>query len=204
MSLKRLVEGVIDSSVRQFDPQKTQSYDHWDRELGAVESRILQSATEADRSLLADVRAERIRIAFEAQRLDVVLSRTEDFMRDFSIADPNSSVVGLFRIHALHAVGDHEAEIRDGLRLAAEPTFIGGEYIYLLANLAARHPGSLQADKALWQKLRTSVDLLRAQNYTTLPAVAGDSDQVEEIAIWTAAELRRANRELQDAILQSR
>lgn len=203
MNLRQLVESVIDSSIRQFD-RSVQSYDRWDRELRDVEDKILQSATEVDISLLADVRAQRIGIAFAVQRFDVVLSQSEAFMRKFSFADPNYSVVGFSRMHALHAVGDHETEIRESLRLAAEPTFMGGEYVNLLANLATLHPGSLQADEALWQKLKISVDLLRAQDYSTLPPVAGSVDQLERIAISTAAELRRTNRELEEAILQSR
>lgn len=201
MNLKELVDKTIDAAIRGFDPQDRDSYDRWDLKLRHVEDSLRNTTSERDPLLLASLCAERIRIAFEAEKFHLVIRRTADYLRDFSATTPSFSFVASLRASALHAIGAHEEEVREVLQTATEPELRGSEYVYLLASLSERHPGCLPADEDLWQKLRQSIDDLRAQGYETLPQAVGGPMQLEEMAGRVADELRRVNKGRGEALL---
>lgn len=201
MDLRRLVERAIDSAIRGFDPEDPGSYDRWDLELGRAEATLRNSTTELDPLLLSSVCAERIRIASEAGRYELVIEQTAHFLQEFPTSVPSFSLVASLRLLALHAVGSHNEEVRDGLEIARSPELQGSEYVALLSILGKRHPGCLPADEDLWQKLQRAVDDLRSQGYKTLSRAMGSSIQLEETAGRVSEELRRVNRERGEALL---
>ncbi len=200
MDLKNLVERTIDSTIRGFDPEDRTSYERWDLELKHAED-SLRAASELDSLLLASVCAERIRIAFEVAKFDVVIELTAQFLHDFPGTDPSYSVVALWRGSALHAAGDHEEEVREILQIARKPELHGSEYVHLLASLSKRHPGCLPADEDLWQKLKQTIDGLHALGYDTLPRAVNGPMHLEELAGRVTDELRRVNRARGEALL---
>lgn len=201
VGLKRLVERVVDSAIRGFDPEDPGSYDKWDLELGRVEDSLRSLAAELDPLLLPAVCAERIRIASEAGKSELVSERSAHFLREFPASVPSFSWVASLRLRALHAAEAHKEEVREGLGFARAPELQGGEYVYLLSGLCKRHPGCLPVDEDLWQKLQRSIDDLRAQGYDTLPRAVGSPVQLEEAVSLVAEELRRVNRERGEALL---
>lgn len=201
--LKGLVDEVIDSVISGFDPEEPGGFERWDSELQVVEDSVRSSLSKLDPLVLPSVCAQRIGIAAEAGKTDLVSERSARFLCEFSRTVPSFSWVALLRLDALHALGRHTEEINEGLQIAREPELHGGEYITLLSSLAKRHPGCLPADKALWQKLQRSLGDLRAQGYKTLPRASDGPIQLEETAGRVADELRRVNRKRGEALLRA-
>jgi hypothetical protein len=201
MDPKKLAESAIDATIRGFDPEDRNSYEGWDRELKHAEDSLRSSASELDPLLLASVRAERIRIAFEVGRFGLVLEMTDEFLLIFPATFPSFSLVASLRTSALHATGAHEEEIREALQLARKPELRGSEYVHLLASLSKRHPGCLPIEEDLWRKLEQAIHDLRAQGYDMLPHPVNGPSQLEEMAGRVADELRRVNWERGESLL---
>jgi hypothetical protein len=203
VDLKALVEATIDSVIRGFDPDDPGSYERWDPELERVEVSLRNSAAKLDPLLLPSVCAERIRIASEAGKPSVVAERSARFLSEFPATVPSFSWVTSLRLDALHGLGDHEEEVRDGLDAARKPELRGGEYVLLLSSLCRRHPGCLPLDEGLWRKLQRAVADLRAVGYGALSGAAGGPAQLEQAVCRIADELRRVNRERGEALLSA-
>lgn len=197
-----LVDKAIDEAIRTFDPDEPSSFDRWNDELKHLEALLREEASlPGSHDLLATVQAKRMALAFEIGRLDLVLDQSSQFVLTVSAAHPSFSNVAILRSLSLHAADAHISEIQEVLAIARRPEIKGGEYVSLLAGLGKRHPGSLPADEDLWQKLQRSIDGLRALGYDTLPQAVEGPEQLERIAVRVADELRRVNREREDALL---
>jgi hypothetical protein len=203
VDLRRLVETAIDSAIRGFDPEDPGSYDRWDLELERVEDKLRRSTSELDPLLLSSVCAERIRIASEARKYELVSEQTAHFLREFPASVSSFSFVASLRLLALHALGEHKDEVREGLEIARSPELQGSEYVALLSILGTRHPGCLPPDEELWQKLQRAVDALRAQGYKSLSRAVGSPMQLEDTAGRVSEELRRVNREHGESLLST-
>lgn len=203
MDLERLVDQTVDSVIRGFRAEDPGSYDRWDKELERVENLLRGSEFSSAPFLLSSVVAERIRIASEARLYGLVVDLSDHYLNEFGVSAPSFSLVVSWRSEALHALDRHGEEIREGLDAARKPELDGGEYIYLLSSLGARHPGCLPADQGLWMKLRRCRDSLCAQGFHTLPRVDGEATQIEDTVLRIARELRKVNRETGESILDS-
>jgi hypothetical protein len=201
MDVIELAERAIDSSIRGFNPQNSDSYYTLDRELKSAED-ALRDMPEADLRALVSVRAERIRIASEVGRFGFVLEETANLLYDFPPSTPVFFIVTARRLMALHETGRHEEEIQEALQYAAIPELRGSEYLYLLADLSRRHPGRLPADDDLWLKLEESIETLRALGYDTLPQTTAGPAHLEQLAVSAANELGRINWERGEALLR--
>jgi hypothetical protein len=199
--LARLVEDTIDAAIRSFYSGEGDNYIFWDSELQHLESILHEADLNPElQALLASVRAQRIFLAFDVSKHDLVLELTDQFVRDVPVGHPSFSSVASLRARCLHSIGAHEKEMREILELARKPEIQDGEYISLLEHLAKRHPGSIPQDNELVTKMQKAIAALRALGYETLPGDSGEIE-LERLALEAASELRRVNREKGEALL---
>jgi hypothetical protein len=200
--LTACVQAAIDASIRSFQPGDEESFAFWDTELEKAESLFTTSELNAEkRSLLSSLRAQRIHLAFEMERHDVVLRSSADFIRDVPASHPSFLGVAIIRAHALHLMGAHEEEIREILDLARKPELQVGDLISLLTPIAKAHPGSIPNDALLRNRMEEAISRLRTMdNYESLPAMA-DNISLEEAVLWVSGEVRRINRKLTEALI---
>lgn len=196
-----LVDKAIDSTIRGFNPDEPSSFDRWDRELQEVEELLRDKTPPGKQDLLAAVEAQRIVLAYEIGRFDLVLDRSSRFVLTYPASHPSFSNVAVLRMRSLHSTGAHEAEIQETLAIARRPEIKGGEYVSLLENLGVRHPGSIPSDEQLSAKLIEAISALNAQGYKIAPPIASGKTRLDEVAILVARELRRVNRAKSEELL---
>lgn len=202
MDIAAAVGRAIHFSICNFDPEDQGSYNICNRELNQVESQLTGETSAAALPLLADIGAERIRIAYEAGKFELVLEQSAAFLQRFPPAMPGYFGVASLRMQALHEAAEHELEIQEALKLAKNPELTGSEYVYLIAALAKRHPCSLPVDDLLWKKLVQASKALQIQEFGLATQASGDNpEQLEEKAAAIADELYRRNRARGDEIL---
>jgi hypothetical protein len=199
--LTALVDRAIDSTIRRFNPDEPSSFDRWDKELESVEELLHDTASPSMQDLLATVQAQRIVLAYEIGRFDLVVGRSSRFVLVYPASHPSFSSVTVLRMRALHSTGAHEAEIHETLAIARRPEIKAGEYVSLLENLGARHPSSIPSDEQLSAKLMEAISALNAQGYEIVPPIASGKMRVAETAMRVASELRRANRAKAEELL---
>jgi hypothetical protein len=202
--LADLAERTIDETIRSFNPGDRGSFDHWDGELQRVEEAILNDERLPERqALLASIRSQRIDLAVDVEDWGSVAERSAQFVHDFPPNVPNFFSVVTLRARALHKTGSHELEIEESLMFARLEEIKGSEYVLLLDNLSARHPGRIPSEEGLWSKMRSTVSMLREAGYSTLIEVIDDSMSLELVAQGVARELRRVNRAKGEELLAS-
>jgi|SRR5215217_5487186 len=192
--LKALVEQTVDATIRSFNPDDLQSYDHWDAELRRLEDLLVEATFLPEQQIfLALVRAQRIGMAYDLGKVDLVLEQSTQFVRSFPASFPSFFLVATLRARALHITGAHEEELEEILRLVMKPEIHGSEFIFLLENLAKRHPGSLPSDELLAAKMREAISALREQGYDILSPGDVFESQLEQTALRVASEIRQEN-----------
>ena len=145
--LKALVEKALKDSILSFNRNVQGSFETWDAELERVERLVvLERASAGREDWLASIRAERIRLAWEVGKSDLLLERSQRFLQDSPPRVASYGTVVEVRARALHEAGAHGEERTLVLEAAAEPEIRGSEYVSLLAGLARRHAGSIPPD----------------------------------------------------------
>lgn len=198
-----LVENTIDAAIRSFSPGDEGSYAHWDSELQRLESRLSDFlSTPEGQHGFASVRAQRIAMAFDTSKYELVLELSGQFVHDVPIDHPSFFTVASLRACCLHRVGAHGEEVQEILELVRKAEVQNHEYISYLKHLATMHPGSIPQDQELVEKMWKAIAELRALGYDTLPTPE-ESEQtgLEQLAVETWSELRRVNREKGEALL---
>jgi hypothetical protein len=199
--VKALVDRAIDSTIRGFNPDEPSSFERWDKELQELEDLLRDKTSSGKQDLLATVQGQRIALAYEIGRFDLVLDRSSRFVLAYPASHPSFSNVAVLRMRALHSTGAHKAEIYETLAIARRPEIKGGEYVSLLENLGVRHPGSIPSDEQLSAKLMEAISELNAQGYEITLPIASGKTQLDETAMRVASELRRANRAKSEELL---
>lgn len=201
-SFEEVVERTIDWVIRSFRPDEPATFDDCDSELRRVED--LLSAVDADSSahdLLGKIRAARIFLAADIGDAEEVVRKSGDFLERFPSSSLDSCNVRVLRLRALHALGQHSDELREGLDAAKDPEVRDWDFVLLLEGIAKRHPGSLGSEVVLQEKMTETLRKLDEEGYANLPS----SDQVrvgfEQAVLDTAAEYRRVSEERTMAIL---
>jgi hypothetical protein len=200
--LAQLTERTIDSAIRAFDFRDENSYSNWDGELHRVEALLIAApAIPRHPHLLASIRAQRIRLAFQTKKFERVLELSALTLSESPPDDPDLATVVIYRARSLHALCMHTEEIGEVLATARTYNADDGEFIYLLLHLAKNHPGSIPQERDLLDKLRATIAALRADLYESLPDVSSESE-IEETVLRVAKEMQRVSREMTEAILR--
>lgn len=199
-NIAAVAEQAIDETIRFYVPGDPDSFNRWNAELERVEDFLVSVEPSPDqRGLLASVRARRIDMAYDVDKLDLVLLWSAQFLQEVPATHSSFFVTVLLRLRALHRTGAHEEEVQTCLEVVRRPEVRGSEYVYLLEHLSHLHPGNISADKALAAKMQEAIDALSAQGYS-LPENSHDGD-LEQIAIRIANDLRKANRARGESLL---
>lgn len=198
--LERLVEINLDHVIRNFDPGSSESYRRCDVGLQELERRLGDLQVDSSH-LLARVLAQRISLASAAGETGLVLKVGARFLHSYEPSLPSYSVVAPLYARALHMAGEHEQESSFVYNLVRLSEVRGSDFLYLLENLARRHPGSLSDQITLLPKLKEEIESLREESCQSLPETSGQLIDLEQLVLAAAAELRRANRARAEALL---
>jgi hypothetical protein len=200
--LGELVKKALDGSIRSFHPKAPGAFETWDGELERVERLVVQAPSSAGgERWLEEIRAQRILLAWEVGRNDLVLERSQRFLRDFPPAVPSYGSVVALRARTLHQAGAHGEERTLVQETAARPEICGSDCVSLLADLAGRHAGSISADPRLADKMQRALQDLGGEGYEGLLSLLREEVPLEELALRSAAEIRRVSRERGEEML---
>jgi hypothetical protein len=197
--LREAVESALDEAIRSFDSLDREAQHQWDSTLRRLEQQVTETLP-ADRELLARIRAQRILMAFDVGELQTALNTSQEYLREFNLDLPSSSVVAAARIAALHRIGAHLQEIEESLDLAVREEIRGSEFVFLLERLARHHPECLRNSNHLREKLQRVVVELRLI-YEELEDSTSWEPDLEHFSIQVAESLRRASQRRALAVL---
>jgi len=155
-SLARLADDTFHSVILQFDAGVPETYHSCVRLLRDLERKVSQARLDraTKRSLLARVRTHLALLASETGDHHEADRLTANVLRFAASDDPNFALAVLLRTQTLHSLGRHEEEIADGLRYADFAALAGSTLVYLLAELARRHPDMMQWKEAVVMRVK--------------------------------------------------
>lgn len=202
--LSDVVERIIDSAIRTFDPFDAASYEHWDAELRKLEEAMSSIEVPKTEDLLA-LREHRIALASESGRPETVLDLSAMYLGTAPPHSPGYSNVALVRVKALHCTGDHEAEVTEGLSFSRLSALRGSGLLFLVEGLVKRHPGKILPDDPVWAKCRNEMAGLLEDDYLAFPPEMKDMTIAESEAglLQAAAAVRQVFRAKELKILSN-
>jgi hypothetical protein len=197
-----IAERTIDWVIRSFRPDDPGTFEECDSELQRVEALLSSAGPGSDvPDLLAQIRAARISLAAEIGDAEAVVRQSEGFLKTCPPTRLDFCNVRTLRLRALHALGHHADELREALAAAKSPEVRGEDFVLLLEGLVKRHPGNLESEVLLQEKMSDALKQLGLAGYINLPTSDQVSANLERAALEAAAEFRRVNRAKAEELL---
>jgi hypothetical protein len=159
LELEQLTDSTIHSVILGFDPEVPETYRECVKVLEDLQRRIESSTVELStkNSLLIRVKSHLALMASEVENHVEADQLATEVLGYASVNDPNFSFSVLIKTQALHALGRHEEEVRLGLEYAGSEGLYGHSLVYLLAELARRHPESIEWKSSLISRVKSYV-----------------------------------------------
>jgi hypothetical protein len=157
--LERLADETFHSVILEFDPGAPATYRKCVKTLEELERRIESSMVKsvAKRSLLVRVRTHLALMASEVSDHAEAERLTANVLEFASVDHPDFALNILIRTQTLHSLGRHEEESTEGLKYAESEGVTGHTLVYLLVELARRHPESIEWKDSLISRVKTYV-----------------------------------------------
>lgn len=146
LELENLVDTTFHSVILEFEPKVPDTYRRCVRTLEDLERRVEASKVteDAKRSHVVSIRSHLALMASEMEDHVEAERLTANVLELASIDGPGFALAVLIRTKSLHSLGRHEEELAEGYKYAESPGVAGQALLYLLAELAKRHPERME------------------------------------------------------------
>ena len=159
LELERLSDSTIHSVILEFDPEVPSVYRKCVETLENLEQRIGSAGIGSSEKsvLLVRVKSQLALMAFEMNNHSEAERLATEVLCRASAKDPSFSFAVLIKTQSLHALERHDEEVRAGIESAGSDGFDGHALVYLLAELARRHPESMEWKVDLISRVKSYV-----------------------------------------------